>query len=93
MTSSLWLLIGHVDSSTNDRCSSHAQSLLIFFPAYTHASSGEAYEEGEDRVQCPRMICELRWKLFGVGDVEESEAGRYKRFQSKIYDEYLLKGR
>ena len=70
---SLWPLIRPVDSSTNERCSSHAQPLLIFFPTYTHASSRNAYEKGEERVECPRTICELRWKMFGVENVEERE--------------------
>ena len=30
--------------------SSHAQPFLVFFPAYSHAGGGEAYEDGEDGV-------------------------------------------
>lgn len=56
LTSSLWLLFGLSVCRTDDRCSSHTQPLLVFFPADTHASSRKAYEEGEERVQCSIMV-------------------------------------
>lgn len=56
LTSSLWLLAGRSDGRTDDRCSRHTQPLLVLFPADTHAGSRKAYENGEDRVQCPRTV-------------------------------------
>lgn len=50
LTSSPGLLFGCLGYRTGNRCSSHAQPVLVFLPADTHASSREAYKDGKERV-------------------------------------------
>ena len=55
-SSTFWPLRKHMVRRPNHRGSSYAQPFLILFSAYSHAGCREAYEDGEDRVQCPAKI-------------------------------------
>lgn len=52
----LWPLVGHLNLRAYNGCSWHAQPLFVLFPVYSHASRGEAYDEGEERVECPKIM-------------------------------------
>lgn len=52
----LWLLVGHSTCRADNGCSWHAQPLFVLFPVYSHAGRGEAYDQGEERVECPKIM-------------------------------------